>query len=185
MGPFSYDESMELVILENRAGSEQDRILREKARPVKDINGEIRQIAGDMMDAMHRDKGVGLAAPQVGFLRRIFVTHAEGDEPRVFINPSIIRTSQEEVNYEEGCLSLPGIWAEIRRPESITIQAWNEKGRAFTLEAAGILARVIQHEYDHLEGILFIDRVNEAKREKLLARLSKKRSKPEKKRKVS
>ncbi|MDR2471246.1 MAG: peptide deformylase [Treponema sp.] len=175
---------MEVLILENRDGSDRDRILRQKAAPVKDIDAGIRQLAGDMLDAMRRDKGVGLAAPQVGCLRRLFVTHAEGDQPRVFINPSIIWTSQDEVNYEEGCLSLPGLWAEIRRPESVKIQAWNEKGRAFTLEAAGVLARVIQHEYDHLEGILFIDRVNEARREKLLARLAKKQGRTDKKRKI-
>jgi peptide deformylase len=109
----------------------------------------------------------------VGFLKRIFVTHAEGDEIRVFINPSIIWTSQEQSNIEEGCLSIPGFWAVVKRPGKIKIQAWNEKGRAFTLEVSGMLARVIQHEYDHLEGILFIDRINEAKREKYLAKLNK------------
>jgi peptide deformylase len=154
-----------------------DGVLRQRALPVKDINGEVRLLAADMIDTMRAGRGVGLAAPQVGQLKRLFVTHAEGDETRVFINPSIIWTSQEEVNYEEGCLSLPGIWAEIRRPGSVKIQAWNEKGRAFTLEASGTLARVIQHEYDHLEGLLFIDRVNEVRRERLLSRLRAKQKK--------
>jgi len=164
---------MEVLILENKADSEKDRCLRQKALPIKNINDEIRETARNMLMAMHEDKGVGLAGPQVGLLRRIFVTHAEGDEPRVFINPSIIWTSQEQVNWEEGCLSLPGLYADVKRPETIKIQAWNEKGRAFTLEVSGMLARVIQHEYDHLEGILFIDRINEAKREKLLTKLNK------------
>jgi peptide deformylase len=171
---------MEILILEHNPEAEGSRILRQKAKPVKDINDEIRKTARDMIDAMHSDKGVGLAGPQIGLLRRIFVTHAEGDEARVFINPSIIWTSQEQVLYEEGCLSVPGIWADVKRPGKIKIQAWNEKGRAFTLEASGMLARVIQHEYDHLEGILFIDRLDETKREKLLAMLGKALSKQEK-----
>jgi peptide deformylase len=167
---------MEIITLENKGGSENDRVLRERAKPVKNINDDIRKTAQDMIEAMHRDRGVGLAGPQVGLLKRIFVTHAEGDQVRVFIDPSIIWTSQERVSYEEGCLSLPGIWANVVRPESIKIQAWNETGRAFTLEASGILARVIQHEYDHLEGILFIDRLDGAKREKALARLEKEKA---------
>ncbi|MCL1815114.1 MAG: peptide deformylase [Treponema sp.] len=176
---------MEVLILENKTNSEKDRCLRQKASPVKNFNEEIRQAARNMMDAMRDGKGVGLAGPQVGLLRRIFVTHADGDEPRVFINPSIIWTSQEQVSIEEGCLSLPGVYADVKRPGKIKIQAWNEKGRAFTLEVSGMLARVIQHEYDHLEGILFIDRVNEAKREKLLSKLSKQAAGREKSQKIS
>jgi peptide deformylase len=171
---------MEIVTLENRPDSEKDRLLRQKAVPVKHINDEIRQIAKDMLKIMHEGKGAGLAGPQVGLLKRIFVTHAEGDTPRVFINPSIIWTSQEQVNIEEGCLSLPGLWADVKRPGKIKVQAWNEKGKAFTLDISGILARVVQHEYDHLEGILYIDRINEAKREKLLAKLKKQSKKTEK-----
>jgi peptide deformylase len=164
---------MHVLTFENSCDSEQDRMLRQKAKPVKDINNELRETAARMLELMHKDKGVGLAGPQVGLSRRIFVTHAEGDEPRVFINPSLIWTSQEQVKYEEGCLSVPGLWAEVVRPEKIKVQAWNENGRAFTLEASGVLARVIQHEYDHLEGRLFIDRLDEVKREKLLAKLKK------------
>jgi peptide deformylase len=170
---------MEILTLENSCDAESDRTLRQKAKPVKDINDEIRKTALDMIDAMHSGKGVGLAGPQIGLLRRIFVTHAEGDQSRVFINPSIIWTSQEQVSYEEGCLSVPGIWADLTRPGKIKVQAWNERGRAFTLEASGMLARVIQHEYDHLEGILFIDRLDETKREKLLFQLEKALSKQE------
>ena len=173
---------MEVLTLENSPDSENDYYLRQKAAPVKTINDEVRHIAQNMIDAMHKGKGLGLAGPQVGLLQRIFVTHAEGDDIRVFINPSIIWTSQEQVNYEEGCLSLPGFYAIVKRPGIIKIQAWDEKGRAFTLEAAGMLARVVQHEYDHLEGVLFIDRIIEAKRDKYLARLNKPtgRKKPKK-----
>jgi peptide deformylase len=150
-------------------------LLRRKAEPVKPIGAEYVEIAEEMIEIMRQGKGVGLAGPQVGLMKRIFVVHTEGDIPRVFINPSIIETSQERVKYEEGCLSVPGIWEDVIRPETIRVQAWNERGRPFTLETGGILARVIQHEYDHLEGILFIDRLPESKRDKLLVKLEKRR----------
>jgi peptide deformylase len=168
---FRYYLDMEVIHFAHCDDAPGDKTLRQKAGPVRDINDKIRETVTEMRRLMEKDKGVGLAAPQVGLLQRIFVTHAEGDQFRVFINPAIIWTSQEQAKYEEGCLSLPGLWAEVIRPQSIRIQAWNEKGRAFTLEVSGILARVIQHEYDHLEGVLFIDRVNEVKRNKLLAKL--------------
>jgi peptide deformylase len=149
--------------------------LRQKAEPVRPIDDEIKRLAREMLDLMQRGKGVGLAGPQVGLLKRIFVTHADGDVPRVFINPSIIETSQETVKYEEGCLSIPGIWADVIRPKTLRIQAWNEKGRPFNLEAGGILARVILHEYDHLEGLLFVDRLPELKRKRVLEKYEKSR----------
>jgi len=175
---------MEVLVLENVPDSEKDRCLRQKAVPVKDINDEIRQTAKTMLETMRNGKGLGLAGPQVGFLKRIFVTHTEKEGPLVFINPSIIWTSQEQADCEEGCLSLPGMYADVRRPEKIRVQAWDEKGRAFNLEVAGILARVIQHENDHLEGILFIDRISEAKRQKLLIKLKKHNIKASKRKKA-
>ena len=147
--------------------------LRQKADPIKDFSDETRRIAQELMEAMYKEKGIGLAGPQVGIMKRIFAVHVGKDEPRIFINPSVIETSQELVKYEEGCLSIPGVWAEIVRPESLTIQAWNEKGRPFTLKAEGMLARAILHEYDHLEGVLFIDRLSELKRNKLVAKFEK------------
>jgi peptide deformylase len=164
---------MEVLVLENSPDSEKDRVLRQKALSVKNINDEIRETVKTMLEIMHTGKGIGLAGPQVGFLRRIFVTHTEQEGPLVFINPSITWTSHEQSDYEEGCLSLPGVYADVRRPEKIRVQAWDEKGRAFNMEVSGILARVIQHENDHLEGILFIDRINELKRQKLLVKLKK------------
>jgi peptide deformylase len=148
-------------------------ILRQKAVPVTDIDKEIAHFSHEMLVAMHRNKGIGLAGPQVGALQRIFVVHIEGDIPRVFINPSIIKTSHELITLEEGCLSIPGIYADVRRPEYITIQAWNEKGHPITLDADGLLARVIQHEYDHLEGILFIDRLSEVKKKRIITQFEK------------
>ncbi|MDR0387213.1 MAG: peptide deformylase [Treponema sp.] len=148
-------------------------LLRQKAETIRPIDASYRKIAGDMIEALHEGRGVGLAGPQIGLMKRIFVVHVEGDEPRVFINPSIIETSRDMVKCEEGCLSIPGLWADVIRPSAVRVQAWNEKGRPFTLEAGGILARVILHEYDHLEGILFIDRISEPKRNRILAKFEK------------
>jgi len=159
---------MQIVTL----GSE---LLRQKAEKIGKIDEEIAKIVGEMLEILKRDKGVGLAGPQIGFLKRIFVTHVQGDIERVFINPSILETSHNTVKIEEGCLSVPGIYAQVLRSESIKIQAWNEKGKPFTLETSGILARVILHEYDHLEGILFLDRLPEKRRDKLVAKFEKTR----------
>ncbi|MDR1858233.1 MAG: peptide deformylase [Treponema sp.] len=152
-------------------------LLLQKAAPVKDLKDKAQQwgeTAQQMIDMMKKGKGIGLAGPQIGLMRRIFVTNIEGDVPRVFINPSIIETSQETCKFEEGCLSVPGVWVDVIRPKTVKVQAWNEKGRAFTLEAGGILARVILHEYDHLEGVLFINRLPEEKRAKILDKIAKK-----------
>jgi len=148
-------------------------LLRQKAGKIGKIDDEIKNTAGSMLEILKRDKGVGLAGPQIGLMKRIFVTHVQGDTERVFINPSILETSHNTCKFEEGCLSVPGIWAQVVRSEKIKIQAWNEKGKPFTLETDGILARVILHEYDHLEGVLFIDHVPENKRNKLISKYEK------------
>jgi peptide deformylase len=158
---------MEIITLGNE-------VLRQKALPIQDIDAQVKALAQEMIETMHRGRGIGLAGPQVGLLQRIFVVQIDGDSPRVFINPSIIGTSPEISQYEEGCLSIPGLYADVTRPEKVTVQAWNERGRPFTLDAEGLLARVIQHEYDHLEGVLFIDRLSEPKRNRLLTLYDKK-----------
>jgi len=150
-----------------------DESLRQKASPVKKIGPEYIQIAKELVETLHAGEGIGLAGPQVGLKERIFAVHVAGDVPRIFINPSIIETSQETAKFEEGCLSIPGVYTNVIRSKAVTIQAWNEKGRPFTLEAEGILARVILHEYDHLEGILFIDRIPEQKKNRILAKIEK------------
>ncbi|MBQ9631276.1 MAG: peptide deformylase [Treponema sp.] len=135
-----------------------EEVLRQKAEPITEVTDEIRILAQDMIATMKEHKGVGLAGPQVGKLLRIFVACADDDIPRIFINPQIISTSQELSDYEEGCLSIPGIYETIRRPMKVSVQALNEQGKAFTIETDGLLARIIQHEMDHLNGILFLDR---------------------------
>lgn len=135
-----------------------EEILRKKAEPVPEINDEIRELVNDMFDTMIENNGVGLAGPQVGRSLRLFVIIADDDVRRVFINPQIIKTSTQVGEYDEGCLSIPQVYETITRPLEVTVQAYNEEGKLFTLEADGLLARIIQHEYDHLDGILYIDR---------------------------
>lgn len=141
-------------------------VLRQVAVPVPEVTDEIRQLAEDMFETMIDANGVGLAAPQIGKSIRMFVLIADDDVKRVFINPQIIKTSEEVCDYDEGCLSIPQVYETISRPAKVTVQALNEKGKPFTLEAEGFLARIIQHEYDHLDGILYIDRGDKAFAEK-------------------
>lgn len=135
-------------------------VLRKVATPVnpEDINDEFRVLIKEMFDTMIEANGVGLAAPQVNISKRFFVVIADDDVERVFVNPQIIATSSDLVDYEEGCLSIPKIYEKIKRPSKVTVQALDEFGKTFTLEADGLLARIIQHENDHLDGIVFIDR---------------------------
>lgn len=155
-----------------------DERLIKRASVISDIDRIISDLAKEMIDTMHEGNGIGLAGPQVGEMKRIFVCHVQGDLPRVFINPEIIQTSHEQVALEEGCLSIPGIYADVVRPAEVTIQAWNELGKPFRLEADGILARVIQHEYDHLNGVLFLDHLSEKKRQRLVKVYNKKADVP-------
>lgn len=158
-------------------------ILREKAQPVAEVNDEIRQLAQDMFDTMIDADGVGLACPQIGKNLRMFVLIADDDVRRVFINPQIIKTSEELGDYDEGCLSIPQVYETIKRPVRVTVQALNENGKPFTLDADGLLARIIQHEYDHLDGIVFIDRGDKDFAEKTTAQFAKRRERAEQKRK--
>ena len=135
-------------------------VLRQVAVPVEpeEINDEFRVLINEMFETMIEANGVGLAAPQVDISKRFFVVIADDDVRRVFINPQIVATSSDLVDYEEGCLSLPKIYENIKRPSQVTVQALNENGKPFTIEADGLLARIIQHENDHLNGIVFIDK---------------------------
>jgi peptide deformylase len=154
---------MEILLL----GSE---LLQQKAEPVRVVDDEIRALVAEMFETMRARNGVGLAAPQVGRLVRLFVVVADDGVRRVFVNPHIISSSNEMVMREEGCLSIPGTYRDVMRPEKITVQAADERGKKFILEADGLLARVIQHENDHLDGILFIDRTDEEFRGQTIAK---------------
>ncbi len=152
-------------------------VLRKKCATVAVFDKKLEDLAVAMIDSMHTNDGIGLAGPQVGVEKRIFVCHVPDDDPRIFINPEIIGTSQEISPYEEGCLSIPGVYSDVIRPQSITLQAWSLEGKPFKLEAEGLLARVIQHEIDHLKGILFIDHLTEKKRLRVLSLYEKRQSK--------
>ncbi len=156
-------------------------ILRQKAVEVERIDEEITNLIEQMFETMYDENGIGLAGPQIGKNLRIFVIELDDEVRRVFINPQIISTSQETSFSEEGCLSIPGVYAEIERPAKITIQALNETGKMFTVDADGLLARAIQHEYDHLEGILFIDRGDTELKEKTIESFAKKQERKLKK----
>ena len=133
-----------------------DPMLRRKAAHVREVTPELRRVIGDMIETMYDQAGIGLAAPQVGFPYCLLVMDDGKRGARALINPVITSRSGSVVD-EEGCLSLPGIFADVERSKSITVQATDEDGRPFDLEASGMQARVIQHEMDHLEGVLFID----------------------------
>lgn len=144
-------------------------VLRQKARKVKRFGSQLERLANDMLETMRDSHGVGLAAPQVGLPIRLFVAEVPEDmedephagESYVFVNPKIIKVGNEETEREEGCLSIPGIYGNVWRPEEVVVRAQDVKGRTFRLRARGFLARIILHEYDHLEGILFVDRVED------------------------
>ncbi len=140
---------------------EGDPVLRKECKPVKEMNERMKILVGDMFDTMYEAEGVGLAGPQVGILRKIFVVDigAEEPDPMVFINPEILERSGEQTG-SEGCLSVPGYQGEVTRAEHIKVRALNENMEPFELEADGLLARCIQHEEDHLHGTLYVDKVN-------------------------
>lgn len=133
-----------------------DEVLRKKCRPVTEITPRIIRLLDDMKATLHKANGVGLAAPQVGVLRRIAIVECEPGELIELINPEIIEQSgeQEEI---EGCLSVPGKWGITKRPEKVKVKATDRNGNSFTVEGEGLLARALCHETDHLDGIIFYD----------------------------
>ncbi len=147
-------------------------VLVQKAQDVKEFDRKLETLVADMHDVLKRDRGIGLAAPQVGVSKRLFIVGLDDEPLRIFINPRIVASSEETCEYEEGCLSFPGLYFGVVRPSAVDIEAFDIHGKPFKLSADGLLARVIQHEYDHLDGILFIDRVSPAKRRRALAHYS-------------
>ena len=161
-----------------------DPVLRQLSTPVDAVDDGLRALIADMFETMYDAPGIGLAAVQVGVLKRLLVMDlhepAEGGgepvlEPRVFINPEILTRSDEEVPYTEGCLSVPDQYAEVLRPATIHARWLDETGARHEEELSGLLAVCLQHEIDHLDGILFIDHISRLKREILLKKLAKMR----------
>jgi len=147
-----------------------DPILRQKAEPIKEVNDEVRKLIDDMAEVMYQDDGVGLASPQIGVSKRIIVLDA-GEGFSAMINPEIIELSKEEESMEEGCLSLPDIRLQVKRPTKIVIRGLNEKGEPVEFEKDGLMARVYQHETDHLNGILIIDHASTVQRQLLRSKI--------------
>ncbi len=138
-----------------------DPILEKKTSPVKEITPEILKLVKDMMDTCKKANGIGLAAPQIGKSLRICIIDLEhmGLPPFALINPKIVKSSWKKVEMEEGCLSIPGLFGIVKRPAKVTVKATNIEGVDTKFEADGILARVIQHEIDHLDGVLFTSKM--------------------------
>jgi peptide deformylase len=143
-----------------------DPVLRRRAEAIAEVDDTVRAVAARMIELMHEAEGVGLAAPQVGLPWRLFVCRGESEEDpeQVYVNPELQMERGELVAHEEGCLSLPGITAEIRRPGAVAITARTLDGEPVTRRQEGFLARVWQHEIDHLDGVLIIDRMSKLDR---------------------
>lgn len=140
-------------------------VLREKAPPIENVNQEVWNLAQDMKETMRLAKGVGLAANQVGVLWRIITfTNPEEQKDQVLINPQIVHLSEEREKDEEGCLSFPDIYDQVERAKKVVVKGWDLEGKEITIEGEGLLARILQHEIDHLDGILFVDRLSPARR---------------------
>ncbi|WP_137153789.1 peptide deformylase [Rhizobium sp. FKL33] len=154
-----------------------DPILRQTSALLEDVTPEVQSLAGDMLETMYDAPGIGLAAIQIGVPKRVVVIdlHKEGEEkkPQVFINPEILSSSDARSTYEEGCLSIPDYYAEVERPATIRVRYVDLDGKAQEIEADGLLATCLQHEIDHLNGVLFIDHISRLKREMVIKKFTK------------
>lgn len=154
-----------------------DPILRTESEPVERVDEEIRTLADDMLETMYDAPGIGLAAIQIGIPRRLLVIDcAKEDEepaPMVFINPKVVASSDERSVYEEGCLSIPDYYAEVERPAQVTVDYVDRDGKERQIEADGLLATCLQHEIDHLNGVLFIDYISKLKRDMVIRKFTK------------
>ena len=157
--------------------TEPDKTLRIKSEPVEQVDSNLQKLMDDMLETMYAAPGIGLAAIQNGVPKRVIVLDiASKDQPKqpmCFVNPEITRKSKNNSTYEEGCLSVPGQFAEIERPDKCHIKYLDYNGQPQEIEAAGMLATCIQHEMDHLEGILFIDYLSKLKKTMIVKKLSK------------
>ena len=160
--------------------TEPNKQLRQISKPVKLVGEEERKLMDDMLETMYAANGIGLAAIQIGIPKRIIVMDISKDEnkkePRYFVNPSIVNKDKIKSTYEEGCLSVPDQFAEIDRPKNCDVEYLDYNGEKKLLKAEGLLATCIQHEMDHLEGILFIDYLSKLKKSMIIKKLSKNKS---------
>lgn len=152
-----------------------DRILKRKAKPIVKIGKTEQKLAYNMVETMRNADGVGLAGPQVGISKRIIVVEDVDNNRSAFvlINPKVVKKKGRS-HFCEGCLSVPGIMSDVLRPESVIVEALNLDGEGIRLDTKGLLARILQHEIDHLDGILFIDRISFLKRKKIMKKISSK-----------
>ena len=154
-----------------------DRILRKRAKPVERVDAELRKLADDMLATMYDAPGIGLAAPQIGVSRRLIVMDPAKDEgpktPLVMVNPEILERSDAMRIHEEGCLSIPDFTAEVERPERARVAYLDIKGEPWEVEVEGIWSTLVQHEIDHLNGVLFIDYLSRLKRDMVVKRFAK------------
>ncbi len=148
-------------------------ILREKAKRVEEVNDEIKNLLDDMVETMLEAPGIGLAAPQIGINKMIFVFGIEENNIRKVINPEIVEFGNEIVEMEEGCLSIPGVYKNVKRPKRIKVKYLNEDGEEVVEELDNILARIFQHEYDHLFGELFVDKIGTVGKKLIAKKLQK------------
>jgi len=148
-----------------------DPVIKKKSESVEEVNEEIKQLIDDMTETMYASRGVGLAAVQIGILKRVIVVNV-GEELVALVNPEILE-NEGESKMEEGCLCLPGVLIDVKRSEKVKVKGLNEKGEEVVVDAEGLLARAFQHEVDHLNGILIIDKVSRIKRELLTNKLRK------------
>ena len=154
-----------------------DPLLRQVSKPIERVDSDLQRLADDMLETMYDAPGIGLAAIQIGVARRMLVIDVarEGEEkqPLVYINPEIVSSSDERSVYEEGCLSIPDYYAEVERPATVGVKYLDRDGKEQTMEADSLLATCLQHEIDHLNGVLFIDHISRLKREMVIKKFTK------------
>ena len=162
--------------------TEPSKILRQVSKPVLAVSNEERKLMDDMLETMYAANGIGLAAIQIGIPKRIIVMDVSKDgkkNPMFFVNPIIKNKDKEKITYEEGCLSVPNYFAEVDRPQYCEVEYLDYEGENKILKADGLIATCIQHEMDHLEGILFIDYLSKLKKTMIVKKLSKKKGLPD------
>jgi peptide deformylase len=154
-----------------------DKRLRLVSEPVKHVDAGVRKLIDDMFETMYKAPGIGLAAIQIGVAKRVVTMDLskkeDNHEPQVFINPEIVWKSDETAEYEEGCLSIPEYYEEVERPKEVKVKYLDRDGKAAEIEAKGLLATCLQHEIDHINGVLFIDHLSKLKRDRVIKKFAK------------